>query len=131
MGDPQQLRQVVHNLLQNAQDATPLAAAGTDQGSDNSVLIRTQWFEPGRRVRLAVLDRGTGFPEHILKRAFEPYVTTKVKGTGLGLAVVKKIADEHGSRVDITNRVEDGKVLGAQVSLSFSVDNTTPQNGAA
>ncbi len=131
MGDPQQLRQVVHNLLQNAQDATPLAAAGTDQGADNSVLIRTQWFEPGRRVRLAVLDRGTGFPEHILKRAFEPYVTTKVKGTGLGLAVVKKIADEHGSRVDITNRVEDGKVLGAQVSLSFSVDNTTPQNGAA
>ena len=41
-------------------------------------------------------DNGTGFPDHILKRAFEPYVTTKAKGTGLGLAVVKKIADEHG-----------------------------------
>jgi nitrogen fixation/metabolism regulation signal transduction histidine kinase len=82
-------------------------------------------------VRLLVLDRGSGFPEHILKRAFEPYVTTKAKGTGLGLAVVKKIADEHGSRIDISNRVEDGKPLGAQVSLSFSVVSTTPHAGAA
>jgi nitrogen fixation/metabolism regulation signal transduction histidine kinase len=94
-------------------------------------LIRTQWFESSRRVRLTVLDHGTGFPEHILRRAFEPYVTTKVKGTGLGLAVVKKIADEHGSRIDITNRLEDGKILGAQVSLSFSVAIATAQSGAA
>ena len=122
LGDAQQLRQVVHNLLQNAQDASP--APGSAGDADNSVVIRTQWVETGRRVRLSVLDRGTGFPEHILKRAFEPYVTTKVKGTGLGLAVVKKIADEHGSRIDITNRVEDGKVRGAQVSLSFAVENT-------
>ena len=70
-----------------------------------------------------MLDCGSGFPEHILKRAFEPYVTTKVKGTGLGLAVVKKIADEHGARVDISNRVVAGKVTGAQVSLSFTVKN--------
>ena len=60
------------------------------------VLVRTQWNEQSRRVRLVVQDSGAGFPEHILKRAFEPYVTTKPKGTGLGLAVVKKIADEHG-----------------------------------
>ena len=66
-------------------------------------------------------DKGTGFPEYILKRAFEPYVTTKVKGTGLGLAVVKKIADEHGARIDISNRLEGGVVQGAQVSLSFAV----------
>jgi nitrogen fixation/metabolism regulation signal transduction histidine kinase len=49
-------------------------------------------------------------------------VTTKAKGTGLGLAVVKKIADEHGARLDIANRVEDGVVKGAQVSLSFSFE---------
>lgn len=73
------------------------------------------------RVRLSVLDCGGGFPEHILKRAFEPYVTTKTKGTGLGLAVVKKIVDEHGSRIDIVNRVADGNVFGAQVSLSLAV----------
>ncbi len=72
--------------------------------------MRTQWNETSRRARLIVQDTGTGFPDHILKRAFEPYVTTKAKGTGLGLAVVKKIADEHGARVDLKNRVEDGVV---------------------
>jgi nitrogen fixation/metabolism regulation signal transduction histidine kinase len=85
------------------------------------VVIRTQWSEASHRVRLVVQDTGTGFPEPILKRAFEPYVTTKDKGTGLGLAVVKKIADEHGARIDVKNRMEDGVVAGAQVSLSFTV----------
>jgi nitrogen fixation/metabolism regulation signal transduction histidine kinase len=114
MGDAEQLRQVIHNLLQNAQDAT-------EGCSTRRVTIRTQCNEATQRVRLVVRDTGTGFPDHILKRAFEPYVTTKVKGTGLGLAVVKKIADEHGARVDISNRVVDGVVQGAQVSLSFAV----------
>jgi nitrogen fixation/metabolism regulation signal transduction histidine kinase len=76
-------------------------------------------------VRLTILDSGSGFPDHILKRAFEPYVTTKARGTGLGLAVVKKIADEHGARIDISNRVSEGIVVGAQVSLSFAL-HTTP-----
>jgi nitrogen fixation/metabolism regulation signal transduction histidine kinase len=129
LGDAQQLRQVVHNLVQNAQDASASAPAGPDV--QRNVLIRTVWVPTSRRVRLVVQDSGTGFPENILKRAFEPYVTTKSKGTGLGLAVVKKIADEHGSRIDIANRVEDGKVLGAQVSLSFAVDNTQQDSGPA
>jgi len=85
-----------------------------------------------RAVRLRVSDNGGGFGDKVLKRAFEPYVTTKSKGTGLGLAVVKKIADEHGARVRIVNRRSDppavgadgtpqeGAVIGAQVSLSFS-----------
>jgi nitrogen fixation/metabolism regulation signal transduction histidine kinase len=114
LADGQQLRQVLHNLLQNAQDAT-------EGHPVREVTVRTQWNEAGKRVRLIVQDTGSGFPDHILKRAFEPYVTTKVKGTGLGLAVVKKIADEHGARVDLKNRVEEGAVLGAQVSLSFAV----------
>jgi nitrogen fixation/metabolism regulation signal transduction histidine kinase len=114
LGDAQQLRQVIHNLVQNAQDAT----AGRPSGE---VVLRTQWNQTARRVRLVVQDSGSGFPEHILKRAFEPYVTTKPKGTGLGLAVVKKIADEHAARIDLKNRVADGVIQGAQVSLSFAV----------
>ncbi|MFW2354503.1 ATP-binding protein [Hydrogenophaga sp.] len=114
--DPQQVRQILHNLVQNAQDAM----AGVP---DAQVLLRTRCSDSGQWVRLSVLDQGPGFAEHILKRAFEPYVTTKVKGTGLGLAVVKKIMDEHGGRVDLSNRVTDGKVVGAQVSLSFAVAN--------
>jgi nitrogen fixation/metabolism regulation signal transduction histidine kinase len=113
-GDAQLLRQVIHNLLQNAQDA--------QEGKENArITLKTDYSDSSHRVRLTVRDNGAGFPEHILKRAFEPYVTTKVKGTGLGLAVVKKIADEHGARIDISNRVVDGLVQGAQVSLSFGV----------
>lgn len=114
LADAQQVRQVVHNLVQNAQDATP-AGAGP-------VTLRTRLSDSGQRVRLLVLDHGPGFSEAILKRAFEPYVTTKVKGTGLGLAVVKKIMDEHGGRVDIGLR-QDVPGGGAQVSLSFRVAN--------
>ncbi len=112
-GDAQQLRQVVHNLLQNAQDASD---------PQSHVVLVTRWSPARKRVKLTVLDSGTGFAPNILQRAFEPYVTTKTKGTGLGLAVVKKIADEHGARLDIANRVEEGVVKGAQVSLSFSVE---------
>ncbi|TWO65504.1 HAMP domain-containing protein [Caenimonas sedimenti] len=114
LGDGQQLRQVIHNLLQNAQDAT-------EGRPVREVTLKTQWNEAAKRVRLIVQDSGGGFPEHILKRAFEPYVTTKPKGTGLGLAVVKKIADEHGARIDLKNRVQDDVIQGAQVSLSFAV----------
>ena len=112
-GDAQQLRQVVHNLIQNAQDASD---------SQSHVSVVTRWSPARKRVKFTVLDEGPGFSPNILQRAFEPYVTTKAKGTGLGLAVVKKIADEHGARLDIANRVEDGVVKGAQVSLSFSVE---------
>jgi nitrogen fixation/metabolism regulation signal transduction histidine kinase len=112
-GDAQQLRQVVHNLLQNAQDASEV---------QSHVMLVTRWSPARKRVKLTVLDEGPGFSPNILQRAFEPYVTTKAKGTGLGLAVVKKIADEHGARLDIANRVEEGVVKGAQVSLSFSVE---------
>ena len=112
-GDAQQLRQVVHNLIQNAQDASEAHA---------KVTLTTRWSPARKRVKLTVTDEGPGFAANILQRAFEPYVTTKAKGTGLGLAVVKKIADEHGARLDIANLLEDGVVKGAQVSLSFSVE---------
>ncbi|WP_413788695.1 ATP-binding protein [Comamonas halotolerans] len=117
-GDAQQLRQVIHNLVQNAQDAT-LQQAESLGVEPSTVEISTQWIESTKRVRLSISDGGTGFAQHILQRAFEPYVTTKVGGTGLGLAVVKKIADEHGARIDLVNRIDNGMVQGAQVSLSF------------
>ncbi|HWT20257.1 MAG TPA: ATP-binding protein, partial [Variovorax sp.] len=127
-GDAQQIRQVIHNLLQNAQDAAEAAASTT--GRAGEVVIRTRLGDSGQRVRLTVQDSGPGFAENILKRAFEPYVTTKTKGTGLGLAVVKKIADEHGARIELSNRVVDGAVAGAQVSLSFALAGE-PQTAVA
>ena len=125
LGDPQQLRQVLHNLLQNGLDATTLKSEESMHSPHGlaadatELVVRTQFTASSGRVRLIVLDHGGGFPEHILKRAFEPYVTTKRSGTGLGLAVVKKIADDHGGRIEISNRMSGVSVLGAQVSLSL------------
>jgi nitrogen fixation/metabolism regulation signal transduction histidine kinase len=114
LADAQQVRQVLHNLIQNAQDAS-----ADRPGAGVVLLLRPS--DSGRWVRLLVQDEGPGFDEAILKRAFEPYVTTKPKGTGLGLAVVRKIMDEHGGRIDLSNRVSEGRTVGAQVSLSFAV----------
>ncbi|MFZ5522108.1 MAG: ATP-binding protein [Pseudomonadota bacterium] len=132
-GDPTLLRQVVHNLVQNALDAVAERPAERAAHEPGHVCVRTSLKrdEQGQpqAVRLTVVDNGPGFADKLLKRAFEPYVTTKSKGTGLGLAVVKKIADEHGAVVRLRNRDEaladDGqgpvrKVAGAQVSISFS-----------
>ena len=118
LGDAQQLRQVIHNLVQNAIDASE---GQIRAGAQAQVVVRTQWLDALQRVRFSVVDSGHGFSDAILKRAFEPYVTTKAKGTGLGLAVVKKIAEEHGARIDVSNRIIDGEICGAQVSLSFQV----------
>jgi nitrogen fixation/metabolism regulation signal transduction histidine kinase len=123
VGDGTQLRQVIHNLVQNALDAVAEQADGRVR-----IVTEAARNESGevRAVRLIVLDNGPGFSEKVLKRAFEPYVTTKKKGTGLGLAVVKKIADEHGARIRIANLgttaadAAPGSARGAQVSLSFS-----------
>ena len=124
-GDGSQLRQVIHNLVQNALDAVA-------DHPDGKVRVITEAARGDlgqlRAIRLQVIDNGAGFDEKVLKRAFEPYVTTKSKGTGLGLAVVKKIADEHGARVRIANLGQRAgtaegaapSVTGAQVSLSFS-----------
>jgi nitrogen fixation/metabolism regulation signal transduction histidine kinase len=111
-GDAAQLRQVVHNLIQNAQDASA-------QSTQPMVHVWTEQAAASQRVRLRIVDNGSGFSESVLQRAFEPYVTTKAGGTGLGLAVVKKIADEHHARIEIKNRLEGDETVGAQVSLSF------------
>ena len=131
LGDGGQLRQVIHNLIGNAQEAMAGQAAEPARGR---IVIRTEHValpEPAasgrpegaessaRAVRLSVDDEGPGFPANILRRAFEPYVTTKPSGTGLGLAMVKKIVDEHDARIELVNRAPHGQTLGASVTIVF------------
>jgi len=120
LGDATQLRQVMHNILQNAIDAA------TEIHSDPEIQIRTETVNfvsathhAEKLVRLSVADNGPGFSPRILTRAFEPYVTSKVKGTGLGLAVVKKIIDEHGARIELKNRMTEQVIRGARISILF------------
>lgn len=103
-GDAAQLRQVLHNLLQNAQDALV-------DTSEPVIEVRTEMVHGG--VQLSVRDNGCGFSDEIRARVFEPYVTTKSKGTGLGLPIVKKIVEEHEGLIHIENI----KPHGAQISI--------------
>jgi nitrogen fixation/metabolism regulation signal transduction histidine kinase len=111
-GEPTRLRQVFHNLLQNAVDAQ---ADSPTPAYDIAVEIR------GSELALSIGDRGSGFPKDMIRRAFEPYVTTKAKGTGLGLAIVKKIVEEHHGRVTVENRPQKG----ALVTLYFPLEGIT------
>lgn len=112
IGDAEQLRQVVHNLLQNAQDALA-------ESPKPGIVIASEAVHDA--VRLSVTDNGHGFPDHLMKRVFEPYVTTKPRGTGLGLVIVKKIVEEHRGEVAIMNVAPHG----ARVTVSLPTAEAT------
>ena len=111
-GDPTRLRQVIHNLLQNAQDEL-------HDVINPEIILSTD--NEDKLITIYVQDNGKGFPEALLARAFEPYVTTKAKGTGLGLAIVKKIIEEHGGIISIENLTEGGTCMKVSLPLSPEV----------
>jgi len=108
LGDATQLRQIIHNLLRNAEDALESRDA-------TRILIQTELA--GRYARLTIADNGPGFPVELLPRIFEPYVTTKARGTGLGLPIVKKIVEEHLGTIEIGNAPEGGARIDIRLPL--------------
>jgi len=107
-GDVTMLRQVLHNLLQNAQDAL--------EGNPQPTIVLSTSMH-GENIHLTISDNGDGFPPEMMTRVFEPYITTKRHGTGLGLAIVKKIVDEHKGTI----RIENGEHGGACVTIILPV----------
>ncbi|MBN1499442.1 MAG: PAS domain-containing protein [Spirochaetes bacterium] len=95
--DFNQLKQVMLNLVQNAMDATP---------QDGVIKISTEI--DGDKVIIRVKDTGSGIDEDHLKNLFEPFFTTKVTGVGLGLAVVRKIINDHNGEITAVNNPEGG-----------------------
>lgn len=128
--DPVRLRQVVHNLVKNAQEAVSVVADPKIEVSTELIVVTDCRF-----VQLEVVDNGPGFDPEILAHLFEPYVTTKTRGTGLGLAVVKKIAEEHGGTIWAENRPQGGAglilrlpAIGADAPYTDCVDLTDSAN---
>ena len=124
--DSAQIRQVIHNLVQNAQDALE-----TPTSSGESPMIEVCTEMAADKVRLSVSDNGGGFPEEMMARIFEPYVTTKLRGTGLGLAIVKKIVDEHRGELLIENRLAKGVSVSIQLPVVDSADSVIASPGNA
>jgi len=97
------LQQVIINLVKNARDAMPA-------GGCIDVTTCRASTEGSDAVSVSVSDTGPGIPAPIAERVFDSFFTTKPrsKGTGLGLAVGKRIVEDHGGRISLTNRVEGG-----------------------
>lgn len=107
LGDADRLRQALLNLTINAVQAMP----------DGGVLsVRTRVVVD--LVEIAVSDTGIGMDRATRARAFEPFFTTRVKGTGLGLAVVREIAEAHGAGVSLSSRPGRGTIVRLRLPLA-------------
>lgn len=115
--DPALLRQVIHNLMQNAQDA--LAGAANPE-------VRVATTRQGDQLVLTVADNGSGIRPDVMTRIFEPYVTTKARGTGLGLPIVKKIIQEHRGTIHADNALGGGAVITITLPIDSSAGHEMP-----
>ena len=97
--DTTAMRQVLHNIFKNAAEAA-------EEAAQPEVHIHTD--NTDGKITLTVTNNGKSFSKDMLANAFEPYVTDKPTGTGLGLPVVKKIVEEHGGRIALSNPAEGG-----------------------
>ena len=102
--DRNQLQQVLLNLVINGCDAMD-GSAGSGR-----LIVRTQMNRSGN-VEFSIADRGAGIPASDLERIFEPFVTSKALGLGLGLAICRSIVDAHGGRLWATNNADRGATL--------------------
>jgi two-component system nitrogen regulation sensor histidine kinase GlnL len=124
LGDPEKLTQVVLNLVRNAIDAVA-AVERPEVIFETSVASRRLRAASGRTrplARVAILDNGTGISEAMLARLFTPFATSKAHGTGLGLAVSRRIIEAHGGRIEVRNRI----TYGVEASLYLPLEVPTP-----
>jgi len=104
--DVGRLRQLLHNLIKNAKEAM-------ENVEQQQLTLSTRCAEEHacHFVEMKVQDNGPGIPEDMLTQLFDPYVTSKPKGSGLGMAIVKKIVEEHGGMVWAENMENGGACL--------------------
>ncbi len=109
--DPDEMRQAVRNIIGNAVEVMP-------QGGQLKVateLVQQDW------VRVDIADNGPGIPPDVAEKIFAPFFTTKARGTGLGLAVVRKVVDRHKGKVDVQSTVGKGTIFRIFLPLASRV----------
>lgn len=104
-----QLKQVFLNVIKNAFEAML-------EGGTVTISVR---YEPSEQlIHIKIQDQGTGMPEDVMKRIGEPFLTTKEKGTGLGLMVSSRIIEEHRGTMHITSQPGEGTLIDIQLPLN-------------
>src|SRR5205085_1693059 len=113
--DPGQISQVIGNLVVNADQAMPNGGTlrvSCDNFSYNSgTAAAIPDLAPGDYIRITIKDEGVGIPEDYLKRIFDPYFTTKPKGTGLGLATTYSIVKNHNGLITVDSELHHGSTF--------------------
>jgi nitrogen fixation/metabolism regulation signal transduction histidine kinase len=112
LADRGRITQLLHNLVKNAGEAVEPEPLKLRLSTETQVRSKQHW------LCLRMQDNGPGLPKKIMNQLFEPYATTKARGTGIGLAIVNKIAEEHGGSIQAGNN-KDG---GAEFVLRLPVD---------
>ncbi len=111
--DEGQIEQVVQNIVLNASEAMP--DGGTVEinitNAEIPKAIKPSLPDGGKFIRLEIRDSGIGIPEHYLPKIFDPYFTTKQKGSGLGLATSYSIIRNHGGIIDIASEANKGSIF--------------------
>ncbi|MEK7242759.1 MAG: ATP-binding protein, partial [Thermodesulfobacteriota bacterium] len=115
VGDPQQLQQVFLNLLLNAADAVP---------EGGTITVRTVHDKQAKTVAVVLRDTGKEIPTELMEKIFQPFFTTKGKGTGLGLAVSKRIVEEHGGTIEAANNVSGGVAFTVTLPVKADEEGT-------
>ena len=110
--DENQLKQVFINFLQNAVESMPRGGK-----------IHIEVKQNSSSLHIRIVDQGIGIPDHILKRIWEPFFTTKENGTGLGLMICKQIIENHNGKLQITSCSE-----GTTVDVYLPISTNTNKN---
>jgi CheY-like chemotaxis protein len=110
--DESQLNQALNNLVLNASQAMPDGGEITLRAANETLLSdNPHQLSPGYYIRIAIEDRGCGIPKESLLKVFDPYFTTKPKGSGLGLASVYSIINRHGGVVEVSSALGAGSTF--------------------
>lgn len=108
MADPMQLQQVFLNLMFNAIEAMPQGGA---------MAVKTLLDDAEKMLRIAISDSGKGMEPPVLDQIFQPFFTTKRKGSGLGLSICQRLVDQHGGNISAESAAGKGTIFTLQIPI--------------
>ena len=110
IGNENQIKQVFINIFRNAMEAMT---------TDGTLTVDVCPSDDHKEIYIGIKDTGCGIPPYVLERIFEPFYTTKTKGTGLGMMIINKIIQDHNGSINIRSQEN----IGTEILLSFPVND--------